>query len=132
MNDITQDPRYSYLSDQGKSELEVYLNWLSGAQLHDTEYAFVAYVMGRAQLKDPRHLYAIWEHHMGGQCDRATKTQIRRFFMCPSTEVAFNTAQSAGWFDFVPWVYHLLPEVPQPNVPTPSFVKVGNSELPYR
>jgi hypothetical protein len=131
MTDVTQDCRYANLSDQGKSELEVYLNWLISANLQDTEYAFVTYVMGRAQLKDPRHLFSIWEHQMGGQSDRATRSQIRRFFMCPSDAVSFNTPQSAGWFDFIPWVYHLSGTVPAPRYLQPTFTKVGSSDLPY-
>jgi len=69
MTTVKEDPRYPSCSEQGKAELEVYLGWIQSANLADTEYAFVTYVMGRAQLKDPRHLFAIWLHQMGKSAD---------------------------------------------------------------
>jgi hypothetical protein len=130
MTTVNEDPRYPSCSEQGKAELEVYLGWIQSANLADTEYAFVTYVMGRAQLKDPRHLFAIWLHQMGQQVDLPVKAQIRRFFMNPSSTVPFNNPQSAGWFDFIPWVYQLATEVAAPIVIPPTFVKVGSSQLP--
>ncbi len=132
MSDFTTDPRYAVCSEHGRGELEVYLQWIKDASLADTEYAYVSYVLGRARIADARHLFAIWEHQMGGQIDRSTRSQIRRFFMNPSPEVAFNTAASAGWFDFLPGVYHYMSEVPAPYETAPVFAKVGTSDLPER
>jgi hypothetical protein len=50
--------------------------------------------------------------------------------MNPSTSVAFNSVQSAGWFDFVPTVYQSVPTVSAPNIQIPTFTKVGFSDLP--
>ena len=130
MTDASLDPRFSTCTEAGKAELSVYLQWITDAKLADTEYSFIAYVLGRAQIKDPRHLFSIWAHQMGGNIDRQTKSQIRRFFMNPSTSVAFNSVQSAGWFDFVPTVYQSVPTVPAPNIQIPTFTKVGFSDLP--
>jgi len=83
MSDAQNDPRFAHMSEMGQAELGVYLDWIKGAQLADSEYAFVTYTMGRAQIKDPRHLFAIWLHQMGGSVDRQVKSQIRRFFHEP-------------------------------------------------
>jgi hypothetical protein len=131
MSDAQNDPRYAHMSEMGQGELSVYLDWIKGANLADTEYAFVTYVMGRAQMKDPRHLFNIWLHQMGQNVDRQVKSQIRRFFMNPSDQVSFASVQSAGWFDFIPWVYQLVTTVPAPTIMHPTFVKVGSSDLPY-
>lgn len=131
MSDAQNDPRFAHMSEMGQGELAVYLDWIKGANLADTEYAFVTYTMGRAQIKDPRHLFAIWLHQMGTQVDRQVKSQIRRFFMNPSDQVSFSSVQSAGWFDFIPWVYQLVATVPAPTLMPPTFVKVGSSDLPY-
>ena len=130
MSEFANDPRYALCSEQGRGELEVYLQWIKDASLEDTEYAYVSYVLGRARITDARHLFAIWEHQMGGQIDRSTRSQIRRFFMNPSPEVGFNMATSAGWFDFIPSVYRLLLTVPSPYINAPIFAKVGSAELP--
>lgn len=130
MSTAQNDPRFAHMSEMGQAELSVYLDWIQGANLPDTEYAFVTYVMGRAQLKDPRHLFAIWLHQMGAQVDRQVKSQIRRFFMNPSDQVSFSSVQSAGWFDFIPWVYQLAPTVQAPVIMAPAFAKVGSSDLP--
>jgi hypothetical protein len=132
MSEFANDPRYALCSEQGRGELEVYLQWIKDANLEDTEYAYVSYVLGRARITDARHLFAIWEHQMGGQIDRSTRSQIRRFFMNPSPQVAFNAASSAGWFDFLPGVYQLMSSVPAPYVTAPVFAKVGSSDLPER
>ena len=94
MIDESLDPRYTYCGEAGKAELSVYLKWIKDAKLADTEYSFIAYVLGRAQIKDPRHLFSIWINQMGGNIDQQTKSQIRRFFMNPSNSVAFNGIQS--------------------------------------
>ncbi len=130
MSNAQNDPRFAHMSEMGQAELTVYLDWIQGANLQDTEYAFVTYTMGRAQLKDPRHLFAIWLHQMGANIDRQVKSQIRRFFMNPSDQVPFNSVQSAGWFDFIPWVYQLASTVPAPVILQPPFAKVGSSDLP--
>ena len=131
MSDAQNDPRFPHMSEMGQGELAVYLDWIKGAQLADTEYAFVTYTMGRAQIKDPRHLFAIWLHQMGASVDRQVKSQIRRFFMNPSDQVSFASVQSAGWFDFIPWVYQLVATVPAPTIMPPTFVKVGSNDFPY-
>lgn len=131
MSDVQNDLRYPHMSEVGQGELAVYLDWIKGTNLADTEYAFITYVMGRAQMKDPRHLFAIWLHQMGQGVDRQVKSQIRRFFMNPSDQVSFASVQSAGWFDFIPWVYQLVGTVPVPTIMPPTFVKVGSSDLPY-
>lgn len=130
MSTAQNDPRFAHMSEMGQAELSVYLDWLKVANLQDTEYAFVTYVMGRAQLKDPRHLFAIWLHQMGQTVDRQVKSQIRRFFMNPSDQVSFSSVQSAGWFDFIPWVYQLATTVQAPLILPPTFAKVGSSDLP--
>ncbi len=130
MSHAANDPRFAHMSEMGQAELSVYLDWIQGANLPDTEYAFVTYVLGRAQLKDPRHLFAIWLHQMGQTVDRQVKSQIRRFFMNPSDQVSFASVQSAGWFDFIPWVYQLATTVQPPVVLPPAFAKVGSSDLP--
>lgn len=130
MSEVQNDPRYAHMSEMGQGELAVYLDWIKGANLADTEYAFVTYTMGRAQIKDPRHLFAIWLHQMGANVDRQVKSQIRRFFMNPSDQVSFGSVQSAGWFDFIPWVYQLVGTVPAPTLMPPTFVKVGSNDLP--
>jgi hypothetical protein len=132
MSEFASDPRYALCSEQGRTELEVYLQWIKDASLDDTEYAYVSYVLGRARIADARHLFAIWEHQMGGQMDRSTRSQIRRFFMNPSPQVAFNAPSSAGWFDFLPSVYQLMSSVTAPYVTAPVFAKVGSADLPER
>ena len=132
MSDFATDPRYAMCSEQGRGELKDYLQWIKDANLEDTEYAYVFYVLGRARITDARHLFAIWEHQMGGQIDRSTRSQIRRFFMNPSPEISFKLADSAGWFDFIISVYQLVQAVPAPHVNVPVFVKVGFDELPAR
>lgn len=130
MSEFANDPRYALCSVEGRSELGVYLQWIKDADLADTEYAYVSYVLGRSRITDARHLFAIWEHQMGGQIDRSTRSQIRRFFMNPSPEVSFNMANTAGWFDFIACVYQLLHTVPSPYINAPTFAKVGSAELP--
>ena len=130
MIDAKNDPRYAHMSEAGQSELTVYLEWINSVGLADTEYAFVTYVMGRAQIKTPRHLFAIWLYHTGQAVDSQLKSQIRRFFINPSDQVSFSSVQSAGWFDFIAWVYQLVPTVPEPVIMPPTFAKVGSNDLP--
>jgi hypothetical protein len=130
MTDVLQDPRYPFCSEPAKEELEVYLQWIHDVQLPDTEFAFIEYVKGRAGIQDSRHLLAIWEHQMAGQVDRATRSQMRLFFMNPSGSTPFNTSASAGWFDYIESIYQLKSEIQAPLVRPPVFAKVGVSELP--
>lgn len=132
MSKFADDPRYASCSEQGRGELEIYLQWIEDANLEDTEYAYISYLMGRASIADARHLFAIWEHQMGDNVDRSTRSQIRRFFMNPSSALGFKMAGSAGWFDFIPGVYHMAQAVPAPYLHIPSFVKVGTDDLPPR
>ena len=132
MNESARDPRYALCSEQGRDELGVYLQWIKDASLGDTEYAYVHYVLGRASITDSRHLFAIWEHLMGKQIERSTRSQVRHFFMNPSSEISFELASSYGWFDFIPSVYQLVKAVPTPRVNVPIFVKVGFDDLPAR
>ncbi len=131
MSEAQNDPRYAHMSEMGQAELAVYLDWIKNVNLADSEYAFVMYTLGRAQIKDARHLFAIWLHQVGATVDRQVKSQIRRFFMNPSDQVPFTSVQSAGWFDFIPWVYQLAPTVQAPVIMPPTFVKVGSNDLPY-
>jgi len=131
MIEFKTDPRYDLCTIEGRLELEVYLQWIKDTSLDDTEYAFVNYVMGRAQIKDARHLFAIWEHQIWAEIDKSMRSQVRRFFMNPSVELSFKMASYAGWFDFIPSVYQLQKTVPlPPPIYGPTFVKVGGSELP--
>jgi len=59
--DISNDPRFPYLSDIGKEELAVYLAWVSDNGLSDSELSFIQYAVGRSGLNDGRHLYKMWE-----------------------------------------------------------------------
>ena len=130
MSEFPTDPRYAMCSEQGRAELKVYLQWIKDANLEDSEYTYVFYVLGRARITDARHLFAIWEHQMPGQIDRSTRSQMRRFFMNPSSEINFKLADCSGWFDFISSVYQLAQSVPSPRVDIPIFVKVGFDELP--
>jgi hypothetical protein len=127
---IESDPRYSGMTEAGRAELAVYLQWIQDAKLPDTEYSFVAYVIGRASLLDPRHLLKIWDSQVGKQASVAVKRQIRRFFMNPSQTVSFCQPGSAGWFDFIPSVYMLKDQIPFTPLGPPQFTKVGFSEIP--
>ena len=127
---IESDPRYSGMTDAGRAELAVYLQWIQDAKLPDTEYSFVAYVIGRASLLDPRHLLKIWDSQVGKQASVAEKRQIRRFFMNPGQTVSFCPPGSAGWFDFMQSVYLLKDQLIFVPLSYPQFIKVGFSELP--
>jgi len=128
--DIEKDPRYNGMTENGRAELGVYLQWIEDAKLPDSEYSFVAYVMGRASLQDPRHLLKIWDFQAGKQASTSVRRQIRRFFMNPSQTVSFAQPGSAGWFDFIPSVYTLKGQVSFEPIRAPEFVKVGSAELP--
>jgi hypothetical protein len=130
MTDFQNDPRYPFCSDFGKSELEVYLQWIKDVSLDDCEYAFIEYVKGRSGISDARHLLAIWEHQMRGQFDKTVRGQMRLFFLNPSPNNAFNVSSVAGWFDYIESVYILKNEVAAPLIRPPVFAKVGSSELP--
>ena len=55
MSKFADDPRYASCSEQGRGELEIYLQWIEDANLEDTEYAYISYLMGRASIADARH-----------------------------------------------------------------------------
>jgi hypothetical protein len=130
--EITKDLRYNGMTEFGRSELAVYLQWIKDASLADTEYSFIAYVMGRAGIRDARHLYQIWEQKAGGSADQQLRRQIRRFFLNPSQTVSFEQPGSAGWFDFIASVYEVKDKLPPIAVTVPSFTKVGFNKLPDR
>ena len=59
---LTQDPRYSALSSEdGKLELEVYLQWILANNLADTQQSFIYFAVSRASLDSARHLFVIWK-----------------------------------------------------------------------
>ena len=130
--EITKDLRYTGMTESGQSELSVYLQWIKDASLSDTEYSFIAYVMGRAEIRDPRHLYQIWNQKVGSSADKLLRRQIRRFFLNPSQTVSFEQAASAGWFDFIASVYEAKDNIPPIAIVAPSFTKVGFNKFPPR
>ncbi len=123
---LTQDPRYSALSsDEGKNELEVYLQWISDNNLADTQKSFVDFSVGRASLDGGRHLFVIWKKIMAPmKVDLKTTLENMRFFLNPN-EDSFCIRDAAGWFDFLPQVYEVMSEVPVPVIPRPSFKLIG-------
>jgi hypothetical protein len=127
---IESDPRYPGMTEAGRAELAVYLQWIQDVKLPDTEYSFVAYAIGRASLLDPRHLLKIWDSRVGKQASTDVKRQIRRFFMNPSQTVSFCQPGSAGWFDFMQSVYLLKDQVMFIPLSYPQFIKVGFAEVP--
>lgn len=129
-NSLKNDPRYSGLSELGRTELGVYLQWIQDAKLEDTEYSFVAYILGRCSINDFRHLYKIWESQIGDNADKSTKRMIRRFFANPSPAVSFNQSNASGWFEFISSVHQLKNEVTIPSITIPVFTKVGFDDLP--
>jgi len=124
------DARYNSCGPAGQEELCVYLNWIQDVGLADTEYAFVAYALGRSGISDPRHLFMLWEHLSGPTVTSKLKLMTRRFFLQPSEEMPFTDANYAGWFDFLPSVYQCKSDVPSPDFSPPQFVKVGFSDMP--
>jgi hypothetical protein len=124
------DPRYPHLTESGRSELSVYLDWIQQAKIPDSEASFITYILGRAGISDPRQLLKIWEYQMGAGADQALKRQIRRFFLNPSQSESFATASYAGWFEFLESVYALKESVGYTPVIMPRFTKVGFSEKP--
>ncbi len=130
MGDVAADCRYQQCSAHGRSELEVYLGWLDQAKIKDSEYAFVAFALGRSGLKDVRHLFLLWNRHMAGNADRKVRSQIRRFFFNPSVEISFQVPAMAGWFNFLDELYKRARASSLPALQVPAFVKVGFSELP--
>lgn len=130
MTDSTQDVRFEGCSEHARSELQVYLGWLSQAGLKDTEYAFVLFAVGRAGLKDPRQLFMVWDRMMAGTVDRKSRSQIRRFFINPSPDVAFDVPAMAGWFNLLESLYAQAQSMQVPHLAHPVFVKVGFADLP--
>ena len=107
MSDAQNDPRFAHLSEAGQGELAVYLDWITASNLADTEYAFVTYVMGRAQMNNARHLFAIWmygarsNYHAADLCQGwlqrlalLKKFQGKVYLASPETFVS-STAESA-------------------------------------
>lgn len=124
---IQTDPRAALLNDEGLAELQIYLDWISEAGLSDSEASFVSFVVGRAGLKDPRHLLAVWEAaYSGQQLSADARLQVMRFFLNPGNS-DFRNEEAAGWFDFLPTVYELAPQVPSVTIYKPVFQKVGFS-----
>lgn len=130
MLNIENDLRYPHMSDFARSELSVYLKWLTDAQIEDTEYAFVAYILGRCSLIDSRHLFKVWEQQVGDSADKATIRQMKRFFMNPSPAVNFNQPSVAGWFDFIDSVQAIKSQIKYNQIFPPTFSKVGFTDLP--
>ena len=130
MVDAASDTRYKDCTAHGRSELQVYLDWLEQTKIKDSEYSFVAFALGRAGLKDVRHLFLIWSLHMAGAADRKMRSQIRRFFFNPSAEISFQVASMAGWFNFLEELYKQARSGSMPPLQPPTFVKVGFSDLP--
>jgi hypothetical protein len=124
--DLTEDIRYSSLiSDEGRSELGVYLQWVIESDLVDSEQDYVNFVIARADLEDGRHLFKVWETiYEGMGVDDKTRLQMMRFFINPSTK-SFAIPETAGWFDFLPKIYDLMGQVPNPPIDRPIFQKVG-------
>jgi hypothetical protein len=129
---IENDPRYSGLSEFASAELGVYLQWLKDANLEDTEYSFIAYLLGRCGILDFRHLYKIWESQIGDNADISTKRMIRRFFANPSPAVSFKQPSVSGWFEFISTVHNLKDQISSAPLNQPVFTKVGFDELPKR
>jgi len=125
--DVNQDVRYSVLSEAGKEELKVYLDWLNEHQLADSEYSFVYFAIGRAGLQDGRHLFAVWQKVCEGMTvDISTRQHTMRFFLNP-TQASFTFESAAGWFDFLPQVYELSAAVAPADAPSPPpFIKMGD------
>lgn len=130
MSDIENDSRYPHMSDFARSELSVYLKWLTDARIEDTEYAFVAYVLGRCSLIDARHLFKIWEYQAGDNTEKATRRLMKRFFLNPSPAVNFNQPSVAGWFDFIGLVHEIKNQIKYNQIIPPSYSKVGFNDLP--
>lgn len=126
-NSIQSDPRAVLLNEEGLSELQIYLDWISEAGLSDSEASFVNFAVGRAGLRDPRHLFAVWEAaYSGQQLSSDVRLQVMRFFLNPGSG-DFRNEDAAGWFEFLPTVYQLAPEVPNVTIYKPVFQKVGFS-----
>ena len=128
--DITQDVRYAIVSDAGREELKVYLEWINQNQLSDSESSYIYFAIGRGGLKDARHLFAIWQKICESiEIDTITKLHTMRFFLNP-TESSFALESAAGWFDFLPQVYELATTVDAPDKPsTPQFVKMSDENV---
>jgi hypothetical protein len=130
MINIENDLRYPHMSEFARSELAVYLQWINDAQIDDTEYSFVAYILGRCSLIDARHLFKIWEYQAGNNSDKATKRLMRRFFINPSPAINFKQPSVAGWFDFIGSVHEMKAKINYTPIIEPLFSKVGFNELP--
>jgi hypothetical protein len=123
---LIQDPRYlALVTEDGKNELQVYLDWISESGLEDNEQNYVEFVKGRADLVDGRHLFKVWEKiSEEANVTGKARLQVMRFFLNPSTK-SFARADAAGWFDFLPKVYDLIGQISSPVIARPVFQKVG-------
>ena len=123
---LSADPRYASLTtDEGREDLEIYLQWISDNGLADTQRSFVDFAVGRAGLEDGRHLFSIWQKLMENtKVELKTSLQIMQFFIMPNDE-PFDLEDVAGWFDFLPQVYQIMNEVPAMTVSRPSYKMVG-------
>lgn len=130
MANTERDSRYQDCSEHARAELAVYLDWLEQTKIKDSEYSFVAFALGRAGLKDVRHLFLIWDRQMAAAADKKTRSLIRRFFFNPSADIAFDVPAMAGWFNFLEILYSQARSMKFPALVPPTFVKVGFSDLP--
>jgi hypothetical protein len=123
---LIQDPRYAAVStEDGKNELQIYLDWIVENGLDDSEQNYIEFVKGRAGLADGRHLFKVWEKISEElRVEEKARLQIMRFFLNPSAK-SFAKPDAAGWFDFLPQVYDLMEQVPPPIISRPEFQKVG-------
>ena len=126
---VENDPRYTNCTSEGKTELSVYVNWIEQNGLPDSEFSFVAYALGRAQLKHPRDIYQLWESIAAETTPQNVRVQTRRFLMNPSKSINFSAAETAGWFNFLPAIYQAARSKAPLDVLPPSFVKVGFPRL---
>jgi len=122
---VESDPRYPRCTNEGKAELSVYVDWIKQNSLPDSEFSFVAYALGRAQLKHPRDLFHIWESIAGEKSPQNVRLQTRRFLMNPSKSINFSAEETAGWFNFLPAIYQSARSRAPIEFASPSFVKVG-------
>lgn len=128
--DVTQDVRYPGVSETGRDELRIYLEWISQHHLSDSEISFIHFAIGRAGLASDRHLFAVWQKICEDmEVDTLTTLHTMRFFLNP-TEASFALESTAGWFDFLQQVYELVQSVNAPAaLSVPVFTKVTDEAV---
>jgi len=119
------DAKFSRCTAEGQEELRVYLEWIHQNGLPDTEFSFVAFALGRAQIQHPRDLFEIWEELVGQTVEANIRLQTRRFLMNPSREIDFSSLETAGWFNFLPAVYQAARTKTFSDLTPPDYRKVG-------